>query len=802
MVRRMKSKMIKAMTTKVLEGKQDTKNPNVRFDEGKVASSKPRGGFLLYTLGLKAALLCATGAAFAAEVGDSFLLQTKSTTMAFQRNSDNSWDMIHYGAKVANKADAEALAWNPWIGGSRVGQRRPAVYSVFGDKLMTGYKMDAGENKFGGLAVTHADGCLSTWLENVKTEIIDDKPGVTHLVITQKDRVYPFYVTQHFRAMEVCDVIETWVELHHDEPAPVKLMRMASIALDFPLLADKFYFQYVTGQSCAEAQIVESEIPRGQTASIGSRSGVRDAWEANASFMLSVDGKATETSGRVIGGALCWSGAWNISVQRDQNDFVEICAGSDTSQGAYTLDPGRTIVLPKFALTYSAIGKGQISRNIHRWARDWQLPAGHKLRPVLLNSWEGSFFSFTEKTLHDMMDGVKEMGGELFVLDDGWFGLGKYARDNKNRDKAGLGDWFVNPEKLPNGLTGLYKEATTRGLKFGFWVEPEMANTKSHLVDTHPDWVMQEKTRPLNQGRGGTQVVLDYTNPQVRDAVFKMLDDLYRDVPDVSYIKWDANADFMNIGSTHLDANHQANLQFDYTIGLYKLLAKVRAKYPDVDIQACSSGGGRVDYGFLRYADEFWSSDDTDARERVFIQWGENQFYPACLISAHVTVVPSLQTHRSTPLKYRFDVAMSGRLGFELHPKNLSADDLAFAKKAVADYKRIRPVVQQGDLYRLVSPYENSHHAALMYVSEDRSRAVVFVWGLVRGICKDYVPPVPVHGLDAARKYTITEINVMKGRTHSRVNGKALGGDALSSMGLPVKLTDDYDSAVFELTAE
>lgn len=448
----------------------------------------------------------------AEEIGDSFLLQTKSTTMAFARRN-GAWNVLHYGARIAKAADAAALASDGWNAGNSVGMRRPAAYSVFGDK-----NPGAGINKYGGLQVTHADGVLTTYLKSEKAETIADAPGVVHLVLTQKDAVYPFTVVQHFRAMESCDVIETWVELRNGESGAVRLGRMDSLALDFPLLANSFYVQTLTGQWAAEARISESELVRGQTISFGSRSGVRDAWEANAGLMLEVGGKATETTGRVIGGVLCWTGSWGMGVQRDACDFVEIRAGVDTSAGAYVLDAGKSITLPKFALTYSAAGKGQISRNIHRWARQWQLPAGKKLRPVLLNSWEGSYFSFTEKVLHDMMDGVQEMGGELFVLDDGWFGTGKYARDDVHQDRVGLGDWTINPEKLPNGLVGLANEAKKRGLGFGFWVEPEMVNTNSWLYEAHPDWVIREKTRPVNVGRGRSQTVLDYSNPADRPA--------------------------------------------------------------------------------------------------------------------------------------------------------------------------------------------------------------------------------------------------------------------------------------------
>lgn len=724
-------------------------------------------------------------------VKDEILLQTKHTTMAFRKSGD-SWLLIHYGAKLENASDAAALAWSNWQGPNSFGDPKPVSYSAYGSDN------DASNmNKFGGLAVIHADGVTSTELKLLKAEIVADQPGITHLRIELKDAVYPFFVTQHFRAVAASDVIETWVELRHDEASPLKIVRMDSAALTFPLLAKQYSVLALTGQWASENQVTEAPVALGQTVSMTSRSGIHSSFGNNPSFMLSVGPRASETSGQVIGGTLAWSGSWQISFQHDQVNNLFLYAGTDTGNGAYTLDPGTTLTTPKLALTYSADGKGQVSRNFHRWARDVQLRDGHTLRPILLNSWEGAYFDFTEKTLTDMMDGVKELGGEMFVVDDGWFARGKYAR---NDDKRGLGDWVLNEEKLPRGLGALASEATKRGLKFGIWVEPEMANTTSELAEKHPDWILREKSRPLRQGRGGTQVVLDMTNPAVRDNIFGQMDAMIASMPELAYIKWDANADFMNAGSTYLAADRQSNVWFDYTKGLYALLERIEQKYPKLEIQACSSGGGHMDYGFLRYADEFWTSDDTDARQRVFIQWGASQFFPACAMAAHVTASPNHYTGRPTPLKFRFDVAMSGRLGFELHPKNMTPEEIAFSKKAVADYKRLRPVVQQGDLYRLVSPWENSY-ASLMFVSEDKNRAVVFAYGLNRFVQADYATPLKLQGLDGSKRYRLTEINREK-KEHSRVDGKTLSGSSLQAMGLPIRLEGDYDSAVFELVAE
>ncbi|MBQ0031310.1 MAG: alpha-galactosidase, partial [bacterium] len=328
--------------------------------------------------------------------------------------------------------------------------------------------------------------------------------------------------------------------------------------------------------------------------------------------------------------------------------------------------------------------------------------------------------------------------------------------------------------------------AKRRGLGFGLWVEPEMANVKSELAEAHPDWILREEKRPLAVGRGGTQVVLDYTNPAGRRGVWEMLDGVFGESAPLAYVKWDSNQNIVNPGSAYLAADRQPNLWYDYTIGLYDVLAKCRARRPDTLIQACASGGGHVDFGILRYCDEFWTSDCTDPLCRVFIQWGTSMFYPANAMAAHVTASPNHQTGRRTPLKYRFDVAMTGRMGFELHPKDLSADELAFAKRAVADYKRIRPIVQQGDLYRLASPYENDF-AALMYVNGDRSRAVVFVLGLDRA--KPVSVSIPLMGLDAADRYEVREINCGVSRHSANVDAGRMS----------ISLNWPFDSAVFQM---
>ena len=723
------------------------------------------------------------------------LLQTRNTSMAFCREG-GTWQMVHYGGRIGRAADADALSFSAsWLGENALGWRKPASYSVFGSGTSTG---TSSMNKFGGLAVTHADGATTTELAAGDAEAVPDVPGVAHFVLRMRDTSHPVYVVQHFRAALDCDVIETWVEIRHEEPGPILLGRMASLALTFPLVADSLRLTSLTGQWGNENRISETPIARGQTVVLNARSGVRAAWGANPAFMLSLDGPASETAGRVLGGVLAWSGAWSISVEHDYMDTLEIVAGAEIPGGSYVLEPGRTLVTPKMALTYSADGQGRVSRNFHRWAREFHMRDGNRPRPVVLNSAEVLGCSPDEAKLVGLMDGARDLGLELVVLDDFWFGSGKYARDDEDR---GLGDWVVNPKKFPRGLAHLAAEAKARSLEFGLWVEPEMANTKSVLAEAYPGWILRERGQPLRTGRGGSQVVLDLTNPAVRDNLYGQLRNIYDAIPGLAYVKWDANADFMNLGSSFLPADRQANLWFDYTEGLYDLLGRLGARYPNLMVQACASGGGRMDYGFLRHADEFWPSDDTDARQRVFIQWGAGLFYPACALAAHVTAVPCHQSNRTTPFKFRTDVAMSGRLGLELDPSSMMPDEKKFFRRAVADYKRLRPVIQQGDLHRLVSPLTHSY-AALMFVSEDRAVAVVFLYGLVRDVQCDYPPPLLLRGLDPVRRYNVTELN----RTdfgHVRADGRTLEGTALMSMGLPVRFRrGDYDSAVIELRAE
>ena len=646
--------------------------------------------------------------------------------------------------------------------------------------------------KHSGLQVIHADGAVTLRLMELGRETREEG-GTETTVVRLRDEHYPFEVTRHVRTWGDCGAVETWAEIRHSEPGPVRLVRADSFSAPVAVTSDVVRVLSLTGIAKNEANVSRSSVGNGQSVELVSSAGTRNAWEANASMMVEFGDGVDEERGKVLGIALEWPGNSCRRVRRNwDGSRTEVFAGVDMTTGPYTLDPGVTFTTPRAILVWSERGRGEVSRQYHRWAHRHLMPHGYDLHPVLLNSWEGSYFSFTEQTLIDMMDGVKEMGGEMFVLDDGWFGRGKYARDEVNRAKAGLGDWCVNTNKLPHGLGWLADEAERRGLRFGLWVEPEMANTKSWLAEAHPDWILREEGRDLVTGRGKTQVTLDFCNPAVRDSLFEQLDAVYSSVPSLAYVKWDCNANIWNPGAPSLSADRQPNLWYDYANGYLELMARFAAKRPHIMAQACASGGGRMDFGSLRYADEFWPSDCTDPYRRIFIQWGCSQFYPASAMACHVTASPNHQTKRETPLKYRFDVAMTGRLGFELHPKDMTAEEIAFAKAAVADYKRIRPVVQRGDLYRLVSPYEKPL-SALEYVHD--GNAVVFALGLKD--IGEHIETLKLRGLDAEAKYSISEIDCGE-RLHAE-SPKATTGRELMENGLVVRIAGDYGSAVFEI---
>jgi alpha-galactosidase len=387
------------------------------------------------------------------------------------------------------------------------------------------------------------------------------------------------------------------------------------------------------------------------------------------------------------------------------------------------------------------------------------------------------------------MKEAKRLGVDMFLLDDGWYG-NKYPRKD---DGQGLGDWEVNHSKLPGGIPALVDAAKDADVKFGIWIEPEMVNPKSELFEQHPDWAITLPNRDTYYYRN--QLVLDMSNPKVQDYVFGIVDDIMTENPDVAFFKWDCNSQITNIYSPYLK-DKQGRLYVDHVRGIYKVLDRIKAKYPNVPMMLCSGGGGRCDYEALKYFTEFWCSDNTDPLERVYIQWGFSQFFPAKAMCAHVT-----SWNRSTSIKFRCDVASMCKLGFDLGLKDLSADELTFCQLAVANWRRLENVILDGDQYRLVSPYD-TNHMAVNYVSKNGDKAVLFAYD-INPRYQEKLHSVKLQGLDANRNYRVEEINLMPGTESSlKGNGKVYSGDYLMKVGLDAFTFNRATSCVVELTAE
>lgn len=530
------------------------------------------------------------------------------------------------------------------------------------------------------LSVRHADGNMSTQMEIVGVDTDKDAQS-TLTTVRLKDKVYPFYINVCYKAYTNVDMIETWTEISHSEKKPVCLTQFASAYL--PIRRGNVWLSHLSGSWANEGQLTQEPLQPGMTI-IKNKDGARNSHTSHAEVMFSLDGTPQENRGRVIGAALCYTGNYKLRIDTDDSDYHQFYAGINEENSSYTLSKKEIFRTPAVALTYTDEGLSGASRNFHKWGRMYKLAHGNKVRDILLNSWEGVYFDINQKGMDQMMGDIASMGGELFVMDDGWFG-DKYPRKN---DSSSLGDWVVDKNKLPEGIEGLVRDAKKHGIKFGIWIEPEMANTTSELYEKHPEWILKAPQRDPVLGRGGTQVVLDLANPEVQDFVFKVVDDLMTQHPDLAYIKWDANMPIMNHGSNYLTADNQSHMYIEYHRGFEKVCQRIRAKYPDLTIQACASGGGRANYGYLPYFDEFWVSDNTDALQRVYMQWGTSYFFPAIAMASHISAAPNHQTFRTIPLKYRIDVAMSGRLGMEIQPKNMTDEEKDLCRKAIADYKR------------------------------------------------------------------------------------------------------------------
>ena len=722
-------------------------------------------------------LVCLTLGAWSRQV----VVETRNISLVMEVEEGRAPRYVYFGAKLS--AQDLSHIQQPSADG------RMDVYPAYGMNTPA-------EPAF---AVTHADGSMATVLNATGVDTRNDG-NATLTTIHTADPVYPVMVDIVFKAYRDVDMIETWTEVSTKEKG-ITLTRFASGML--PIRRGDVWVSHLYGSWANEGQLVEEPLTPGELI-IRNNDGTRNSHTDHGEVMLSLDGKARENSGDVIGAAICYSGNYRLRLVTDDTEYHYFFAGINEDNSEYHLKKGETFKTPHLALTFSKQGLSGASRNFHSWGRKYMMLHGDKERKILLNSWEGVYFNINQEGMDQMMGDIASMGGELFVMDDGWFG-DKYPR---NVDNSSLGDWVVDKRKLPKGIEGLLRDAKKHGVKFGIWIEPEMTNSVSELYEKHPDWVLKAPGRDPVLGRGGTQLVLDLSNPKVQDFCFKIVDDLMSRYPEIDYIKWDANMPILNHGSQYLPLAEQSHLYIKYHEGFAKVCERIRQKYPDLTIQACASGGGRANWGVLPWFDEFWVSDNTDALQRIYMQWGTSYFFPAIAMASHISIVPNHTVFRTTSLKYRIDVAMSGRLGMEIQPKNMTDEEKAQCRKAIEEYKRIRPVVQFGDIYRLLSPFDHKGAASLMYVTEQKDRAV-FYWWKTESFQNEHLPRVRMAGLDPHRMYTIHELDRIDLKPLS-FEGKSFSGEYLMNHGLELPYRHDVDwgkknewaSRVLEITAE
>ncbi|TSD63525.1 alpha-galactosidase [Inquilinus sp. KBS0705] len=680
-------------------------------------------------------------------------IETKDNAMVLQASADKHLTVIYFGNKLSAKNEYGAITKANRSGGDTEGYN--SAYTTSGTQNLLEP----------AIAVTHADGNKSLELQYVdhKTTKIND--DVSLLSIRLKDPVYNFEVTLNYQTYYNENVTEQWSVITHHEKGDVVLNKYASANLY--LQAGSYWLKHYHGEWAREMKPEEEQLNHG-IKTLDSKLGARADLFQPPVFMISLNKPSGEDEGEVLYGNVEWSGNYRIDLEVDPSNNLRLIAGINNYAAEYTLKPGLAFETAKFVYTYTDKGQGEASRNLQTWARKYKIVDGNGPRLTLLNNWESTYFDFNNDKLAGILKDTHTLGADLFLLDDGWF-ANKYPR---NDDHAGLGDWEVNKAKLPEGIAFLTKTAKANDVKFGIWVEPEMVNPKSELYEKHPDWVVKQPQRPELYYRN--QLVLDLSNPKVQDFVFGVVDKLFTENPELAYIKWDCNAVMYNAQSSY--ETHKANFYTDYVKGLYSVLDRLRAKYPKVPMMLCSGGGGRVDYGALKYFTEYWPSDNTDPLERIFLQWEYSYFYPAIASSNHVT------DWGKQPIKFRTDVAMMGKLGFDIVVSKLSANDLAYCQNAIKVYKQYSEAIWHGDQYRLQDPWHNDV-AAVMYTEEGKNKAIMFNYLVSNRYNAGTHLPIKLKGLKAGKTYTVSEINLYPG-TKSSIGTATYSGDFLMTVGI------------------
>ena len=644
-----------------------------------------------------------------------------------------------------------------------------------------------GDLREGALTVRRKDGTRSVDLRVTGMEVADGKPGIPGLPATfgdnaktlllyLKDELIGLEATLSYTIFDDVAGVMRSVKLHNASDSDLIIERAYSLCLELP---DSGYdLITLSGAWAREREMNRRPLTMGEQG-VSSLKGATSLHASNMLFLARPE--TTEAQGEAIGAALVYSGNFKASVHVDHNRASRVFLGINDVDFAWKLAPGEAFHTPEAVTVYSDKGLGGMSAQFHRVCAEHLVRGkfAKAPRPILLNNWEATYFNFNEEKLLKIARTAADVGIELFVLDDGWFG-------HRDDDHTSLGDWYVDTRKLPMGMKHLTDQVHAMGLKFGLWFEPEMISPKSDLYEKHPDWAIHIDGRvPVEQRQ---QLTLDLSREDVQDYVYECVASHLRE-DGIDYVKWDMNRNFSNIGSALLPADQQKELPHRYMLGLYRVLEKLVKDFPDVLFESCSSGGGRFDMGMLHYMPQTWTSDNTDALCRCQIQYSTSLVFPPFAMGSHVSAVPNHQTGRITPIDTRGNVAMSGCFGYELDLNTLSADDLEKVRRQVERVKKLRNTLLYGDFHRLLSPYEGND-TAWITVSKDQTEAVFM---LTRALAKAGTQPILVRlrGLAAEKVYTIQE------------TGERYTGSELMNLGLSVRLPwGDAASVSWTLKAE
>jgi alpha-galactosidase len=647
------------------------------------------------------------------------------------------------------------------------------------DLVYDGHRISTGKPTLPGLPATY----------------VEDDIEADTLEVDLADYVSGLSVTLVYTVFRDFSALARSARIRNGSGSAVRVTTAMSASLD---VADSAWqFVHLSGVWGRERHIVRRPLAPGRQ-SIATRRGA-SSHEHNPFVMLQ-RATTTEDHGEALGLSLVYSGNFVAEAEVEPYGTTRLRIGINPEGFGWKLDPAETFTTPEAVIAHSADGTGGLSDTYHRVYRE-RLARGawrDRLRPIVLNNWEGTYFAFDEPKLLAMAKAARDVGVELFVLDDGWFG----QRDD---DTSSLGDWFVNRRKLPDGLDGLARKIVALGLSFGLWIEPEMISERSELFGQHPEWAIGVPGRPRTPSRN--QLVLDMSRPEVVDHLFGVLSDVLRSGP-ISYVKWDMNRYITEPFSIALAPERQGEFFHRYILGVYELYARLTEAFPDILFESCAGGGGRFDPGLLAYAPQTWTSDNTDAVERLAIQYGTSIVYPLSSIVAHVSAVPNHQVGRVTSLDMRAAVAFFGVFGYELDPTTFSDDDRAIVERQIAFYKEWRALFQRGRFVRLRSPFDgDGNETAWMVVSVDARQAIVG-WYRVLNVAVPRVNRLRLRGLDAARNYRVSVWPPFERSSVPRT-AATRGGDDLMAAGLDLAARGDdavahgdFVARLFVLVAE